>query len=70
MDTCAVYRKSEWERIGGYCAEIVAREDWEFWISMLKDGGKVVKLPEIGLFYRVREQSKRVTDRLLKKACD
>ena len=67
MDTCAVYRKSEWERIGGYCAEIVAREDWEFWISMLKDGGKVVKLPEIGLFYRVREQSKRVTDRLLKK---
>lgn len=67
MDTCAVYRKSEWERIGGYCAEIVAREDWEFWISMLKDGGKVVKLPETGLFYRVREQSKRVTDRLLKK---
>lgn len=67
MDTCAVYRKSEWERIGGYCAEIVAREDWEFWISMLKDGGKVVKLPEIGLFYRVRERSKRVTDRLLKK---
>ena len=67
MDTCAVYRKSEWERIGGYCAEIVAREDWEFWISMLKDGVKVVKLPEIGLFYRVREQSKRVTDRLLKK---
>lgn len=67
MDTCAVYRKSEWERIGGYCAEIVAREDWEFWISMLKDGGKVVKLPEIGLFYRVREQSKRVIDRLLKK---
>ena len=67
MDTCAVYRKSEWERIGGYCAEIVAREDWEFWISMLKDGGKVVKLPEIGLFDRVREQSKRVTDRLLKK---
>ena len=67
MDTCAVYRKSEWERIGGYCAEIVARDDWEFWISMLKDGGKVVKLPEIGLFYRVREQSKRVTDRLLKK---
>lgn len=36
MDTCAVYRKSEWERIGGYCAEIVAREDWEFWISMLR----------------------------------
>ena len=67
MDTCAVYRKSEWERIGGYCAEIVARKDLEFWISMLKDGGKVVKLPEIGLFYRVREQSKRVTDRLLKK---
>ena len=67
MDTCAMYRKSDWERIGGYCEEIIAREDWEFWISMLKDGGEVRKLPYIALHYRVREGSKRVTDRALKK---
>lgn len=67
MDTCALYRKVEWERAGGYCESIIAREDWEFWIAVLKDGGKVVRLPEIGLHYRIRNVSKRVTDRLLKR---
>lgn len=67
MDTCALYRKSDWERVKGYCEEIIAREDWEFWISVLKDGGKVVRLPDISLHYRIRNSSKRVTDRSLKK---
>lgn len=40
MDTCALYRKVEWERAGGYCESIIAREDWEFWIAVLKDGEK------------------------------
>ncbi|MDD2436947.1 MAG: glycosyltransferase [Massilibacteroides sp.] len=66
IDTCALYRKSEWERVGGYCEEIIAREDWEFWISILKDGGKVVRLPQIELYYRVRAGSKRIVDRSLK----
>lgn len=66
IDTCALYRKSDWERIGGYCEDIIAREDWEFWISMLKDGGKVVRLPQIELYYRVRSGSKRIRDRSLK----
>lgn len=67
MDTCALYRKVEWERAGGYCEGIIAREDWEFWIAVLKNGGKVVRLPEIGLHYRIRNVSKRVTDRSLKR---
>ncbi len=67
MDTCAMYRKADWARVGGYCEDIIAREDWEFWISILKDGGKVVKLPEISLHYRVRKNSKRVSDRSMKR---
>lgn len=67
MDTCALYRKADWERVKGYCTEIIAREDWDFWISILKDGGKVIKLPKVSLYYRVRKSSKRVTDRLLKR---
>ena len=66
MDTCALYRKSDWEQTGGYCEEIIAREDWEFWISILKNGGKVVRLPEIELYYRIRSGSKRISDRKLK----
>lgn len=63
----ALYRKSDWEKAGGYCEEIIAREDWDFWISILKNGGKAVKLPQISLYYRFRQNSKRVSDRQLKR---
>ena len=63
----ALYRKKDWERTGGYCKEIIAREDWEFWINVLQNGGKVVTTDKIGMHYRIRENSKRVKDRSLKK---
>lgn len=62
----SMYRRNDWARIGGYNETIIAREDWAFWIAMLKDGGKVHKLPEIGFYYRVRPASKRFQDRKLK----
>jgi glycosyltransferase involved in cell wall biosynthesis len=56
----AMYRKADWQRCGGYAEEMTwGFEDWEFWISMLKDGGKVVRLPITGFFYRIRKQSRR-----------
>ena len=63
--TC-LYRREDWLKTEGYCAEIIAREDWELWIALLKDGGKVVKIPEVGIIYRIRNNSKRITDRKLK----
>src|SRR5690606_5017231 len=33
-------------------------EDWEFWISILKNGGKVKKLDIIGFFYRIQNHSR------------
>lgn len=59
----SMYRLKDALRAGGYSEVVVAREDWEFWISMLKDGGKVVKLPTVGFHYRVRAASKRFRDR-------
>src|SRR5690554_5578913 len=48
----ALYLKKDWEICGGYSEDMVwGREDWEFWITMLKNGGKVVKLPIIGFCY-------------------
>lgn len=67
IDTCAMYRKADWEQTGGYCPEIIAREDWEFFTNLLKNGGKVVRLPEIVLHYRVLKDGKRVRDRKLKR---
>ena len=60
---CALYRRTDFDRVGGYCEEMIAREDWDFWIAMLKDGGEVVRLPEVGYWYRVRSGSKRFRDR-------
>ena len=55
-----VYRKSDWEACGGYSEDMkMGREDWEFWIKMLKNGGEVVKLPFVGFFYRMTPGSKR-----------
>ena len=37
----ALYRKEDWERVGGYDQKMSSGiEDWEFWIALLKDGGK------------------------------
>jgi glycosyltransferase involved in cell wall biosynthesis len=33
-------------------------EDWDFWIGLLKSGGKVVKIPEVLFYYRIRENSR------------
>lgn len=62
----ALYRKSDWEAVGGYFEGIQAREDWEFWISVLKNGGKVVTSEQVFLKYRIHTTSKRITDRKLK----
>lgn len=67
IDNCAMYRKSDWEKAGGYCEEILGPEDWDFWISMLKNGGIVRKLHLVGLHYRVTANSKRKRTRHLKK---
>lgn len=56
----AVYRKLDWQTAGGYSNVMTwGWEDWEFWISLLKDGGEVVKLPITGFYYRVRKGSRR-----------
>ncbi|EPR66126.1 glycosyltransferase family 2 protein [Cyclobacterium qasimii] len=56
----ALFRKSDFIEIGGFSEDMtMGREDWEFWIKMLKDGGEVVQLPFIGFYYRLTQQSKR-----------
>ncbi|MCE7058042.1 glycosyltransferase [Algoriphagus sp. AGSA1] len=55
-----IFRKSDCLAAGGYSENMkMGREDWEFWIKMLKNGGEVVKLPYIGFYYRLHAASKR-----------
>lgn len=55
-----IYRKVDWLAVGGYSDDMIwGREDWEFWIKLLKHGGKVVKLPFVGFYYRIQSTSRR-----------
>ncbi|MCE5332421.1 MAG: glycosyltransferase family 2 protein [Bacteroidales bacterium] len=63
----ALYRKSDYEKTDGYRPEIKGPEDWDFWISMLKTGGEVVRIPKVCFYYRIHENSKRVAMRSKKK---
>jgi len=67
IDTCAMYRRTDWNKTEGYVETCPAREDWMLWLALFETGGEFVRLPEIRLFYRVREGSKRIQDRELKK---
>ena len=54
----ALYRKKDWEVVGGYDVKMIyGWEDWEFWIAMLKNGGNVKRIEQVGFYYRIRENS-------------
>lgn len=64
----AMFRKSDWEKIdGGYCEEEIFCEDWDLWISMFETGGEFLRLPFVGLKYRIRQDSRRHNARNKKK---
>ena len=63
----ALYRKSDWQRCGGYCEQEIYREDWDFWLSMLELGGTFYKIDEVLFFYRISTGSRRVLAKGRKK---
>ncbi|WOD43979.1 glycosyltransferase family 2 protein [Hwangdonia lutea] len=54
----ALFRKIDWETVGGFDVNMIhGWEDWEFWISLLKNGGLVKKIESVQFYYRVKEVS-------------
>jgi glycosyltransferase involved in cell wall biosynthesis len=67
IDNCiisgSIFRKSDWERIGGYCADFKdGLEDWDFYLSLLENGFEYHHLNEIVYYYRQHAAS--MTNRL------
>lgn len=61
---CSVFRKKLWEDCGGYDPEMkLGYEDWEFWIRVMKKGGKFHLIREVMADYRFRTGSRN-------SACD
>jgi glycosyltransferase involved in cell wall biosynthesis len=62
-----IFRKSDFDKTDGFCPEIKGPEDWDFWISLLKRDGEVVRIPGVCLYYRVHSNSKRIANKNRKK---
>jgi hypothetical protein len=59
IDACAVVRVSAWQACGGYDASLPSQglEDWDFWLSLLERGRRLIKLDLVAFDYRVRPGS-------------
>lgn len=54
----AFFRRADWLAVGGYDPGMVyGWEDYEFWLSLIERGRKVVMLPETFFLYRVASDS-------------
>lgn len=54
----AVFRKADWERVGGYRESMRhGWEDWDFWLSLVGSSCSVVRISEVVLYYRIRSDS-------------
>jgi glycosyltransferase involved in cell wall biosynthesis len=54
----ACYRRDDWLAAGGYDPGMIyGWEDYEFWLSLIEKGRKVVRLPETLFYYRVASDS-------------
>lgn len=55
----SMYRRSDFDRVGGYRLNLKdGLEDWDFWIALLSPDSIVYKIPEVVLYYRIRENSR------------
>jgi glycosyltransferase involved in cell wall biosynthesis len=52
-----LFRKKDYDNTNGYDETMLAFEDWNLWISLLKNGGKVLELPFVGYYYRQKKNS-------------
>jgi glycosyltransferase involved in cell wall biosynthesis len=54
----ALFRRVDWERLGGYRVKMVyGWEDWDYWLAIIASGRKVLRLPEVVFYYRIRNGS-------------
>ena len=55
----SLFRRIDFDRIGGYNDNMkLGLEDWDFWLSLLENGGKVYRIPEVLFYYRKMQTSR------------
>jgi glycosyltransferase involved in cell wall biosynthesis len=54
----SVFRRKDWLAVGGYSAVMKAGwEDWDFWLSLVGQSGRVIRLENEIFYYRIRRDS-------------
>lgn len=64
----ALFRKADFDRVGGYDTTLAGLEDWEMYIRMLYRNHRVKFVPEISLKYRIHTGSRNCTTRAFRHA--
>ncbi|CAN5337977.1 glycosyltransferase [soil metagenome] len=57
ISVSSLFRKTDFDNVGGFDESMLAYEDWDLFIKILKDGGQVGVLPMTGLNYRRKNES-------------
>lgn len=57
LHNSSFFRRVDFDRADGYKVELIVRQDWEFWINILKTGQRVVRIPKTYFFYRKHKDS-------------
>lgn len=58
----ALYKKASWQKCGGYDSQFISGlEDWDFWLSIINEEDKIIRVDEIMFYYRIRPLSRNST---------
>ncbi len=58
---CSIYRKECWEQVSGYDENMYeGYEDWDFWVSILKNDWKMYIIQEPLFIYRIKKTSRDI----------
>lgn len=54
----ALYAKHDWEKYNGYSTELnrIGGEDFDFWLYFLDDKKKLIRIPQILFYYRIKSE--------------
>lgn len=62
IECASVFRREDFDKTKGYNPNMKETfEDWDFWLSLLENGGDVEKIDKAEIFYRVKKGSRNST---------
>ncbi len=57
LPVCSLYKKDDWKAFKGYDENMIAAEDWNFWLHFAKTDKKIMLLNEPLFHYRTHKNS-------------